>query len=52
MERKYGPDGTLEDEFFDGKKDTMLDWLAPGSINEPFEGKFGFCSVAYETRMA
>lgn len=42
----------LEDELFDGRVDIMLDWLAPGNVNDPFWGTIGLASVAYETRMA
>lgn len=42
----------LADVFFNGRTDIMLDWLAPGSVNEPFWGTIGFASVAYEINMA
>lgn len=42
----------LADEFSDGRTDMMLDWFAPGSVNEPFRGTIDFSSVAYEMKMA
>ena len=42
----------LADVFFNCRIDIMLDWLAPGSVNEAFWGIIGVAPVAYEINMA